>query len=87
MDKIEVSVQLNNIFFDRLNIDFLNNIEIQKMNLFDDRVGIKPYELLYVFFDIEKTFDICFDDNDITYEKFSTFTNIANMIYEKRNIN
>jgi len=83
-DHNTVYLALKNIFVQRFNID----MEQQEGILLDKHllgmdIGLEARDLIYLYFDIEKEFDITLPDEDIAEGKFTTFNNIAEIIYNQ----
>lgn len=75
---------LKNIFARRFDID----MEQKEGALLDKHllgidIGLEPRDLIYLYFDIEKEFDINIPDEDVAEGKFNTFNNIAEIIYNQ----
>lgn len=69
-------------------LDIYNNItempiESVSMNLFEPEFYSSPTDMIYFVGEIEKYYNIIFNDNDIVYEKFCTLERIAKVIQEK----
>lgn len=54
-------------------------------NLFSNRLGIKPFELVYIFFELEKSFQIAFLAQEVIEEKFVSIAQISELIDRKTN--
>lgn len=65
-----------------LNIKLSDNINY-KYSLLDPRIGLKPRDLLVIFFSLQKFFDIEFDDKDILERRFDFLDNIVVAVQEK----
>ena len=83
-DHQTVYLALKNIFTQRFNID----MEQQEGTLLDKHLlgtdmGLVARDLLYLYFDIEKEFGITIPDEDIAGDKFTTFNNIVEIIYNQ----
>jgi len=55
------------------------------MHLLGAKIRMKTLELLYLFNDIEKKFDISIPQEAVVLGRFSTFNNILEIIYEEMN--
>ena len=78
---IEVINKLVNIFKDRFDLDFGSMEETATdEKLLGSKLKLKPRDLLYVFFDIEKEFGIVIPEKEIATGSFNTFNNIAGII-------
>lgn len=67
---------------DSLGIRFNEDVNFQ-YSLLDPRVGMKPRDLLTVFFSLQNKFDIEFDKNDIVNQRFDFLENIVKSVCEK----
>lgn len=78
----DINIRLNNIFNNRYTIDLFNNK--QDININDNLLGnkfqLKPRDLIYLLYDVEKEFDITVSDDDIDNIKFNTINNIIYII-------
>ncbi len=52
-------------------------------NLFSNRIGIKPFELVYIFFELEKSFQITFLAQEVIDEEFVSIARISELINKK----
>ncbi len=52
-------------------------------NLFSNRIGIKPFELVYIFFELEKSFQITFLAQEVIDEEFVSIVRISELIDRK----
>lgn len=91
MEKIirrqEIKERLKTVFEKRLQIkleDF--GSDIFDCHFFSYKLGIAPRHLIYLFFDIEKEFQMEIPQEDINVGKFSTFNNIVDIIYQQLQI-
>lgn len=78
---IEVFNKLLGIFKDRFDMD-LSSMEEAALDeeLLGRKLKLKPRDLLYIFFDIEKEFSIAIPEKEIDQGCFNTFNNIAETI-------
>lgn len=75
------SEKLANIFLNKLGI----NIHSFNGKIFDEELlgmefRMTPRDLVYLFFEIEREFNITIPQEDIVAKKFNTFNNIVNII-------
>ncbi|RCX15469.1 peptide maturation system acyl carrier-related protein [Anaerobacterium chartisolvens] len=76
-----ISDRLNSLFVNRLNINFDNYEEsILDSPLLGNEIGLAARDLIYVFFDIEKEFNIQIPQHDIASGGFNTFNSICEVI-------
>lgn len=81
-DELDVKNKLIKIFNERLNFDFSDKRELFDENLFSSKVDLVAYELVYIFFDVEKTFNIKISEEDINNNRFMTFNSIKELILD-----
>jgi len=79
MPKHEVEKKLASIFLKRLSIDFLQDSDMRKAKILSIS-GITASELLHVYFDVKKTFNISIPEGDILKGRFDTFASIVDII-------
>jgi peptide maturation system acyl carrier-related protein len=80
----QIEERLKNIFKSRFDKDMDKyNESILDKELLGFDIGMKPRDLLYLFFDIEKEFDIKIPEKDIVEKKFNSFNNITAVIREQ----
>ncbi len=65
-----------------LNIHFKDNVDYQ-YSLLDPRIGLKPRDLLVIFFALQNSFHITFSDKDILERRFDFLENIVAAVQEK----
>ncbi len=82
-----VQEKIKNIFISRFEFDFGNFDEEQlfNKNLLGEEIGLLPRQLLYVFFDIEKEFNIQIPQECIVNGEFDTINNIVNIVLRQLN--
>lgn len=49
-------------------------------NLFSERIELSPYHLVKVFFDLQARYGITFQKKDILEERFTTVSQIADLV-------
>lgn len=78
---IEVFNKLLGIFKDRFDMDFSSMEEAAlDEELLGRKLKLKPRDLLYIFFDIEKEFGIAIPEKEIDQGSFNTFNSIVETI-------
>lgn len=78
---IEVYNKLMGIFKYRFDMDFGSMEEAgPDEKLLGKKLKLKPRDLLYLFFDIEKEFGIVIPEQEIHKGNFDTFNNIVRII-------
>lgn len=65
-----------------LNIHFIDNVDFQ-YSLLDPRIGLKPRDLLVIFFELQEVFHITFGERDIVEKRFDFLDNIVTSVQEK----
>lgn len=65
-----------------LNIHFTDNMDYQ-YSLLDPRIGLKPRDLLVIFFTLQEAFHITFSEKDIVEKRFDFLDNIVASVQEK----
>lgn len=77
----EIYNKLVGIFKDRFDMDF-GSMEASALDeeLLGGKLKLRPRDLLYIFFDIEKEFGIAIPETEIVQGRFNTFSNIAGII-------
>lgn len=77
----EIYKKLYEIIKKRYNLDLSNKSnEVKDENLLGNKIGFSTSELLYLYFDIEREFNIEIPEGQIISGGFSTINNIARMI-------
>lgn len=71
-----------NIIETELNIKFTDEVDYQ-YSLLDPRIGLKPRDLLVIFFSLQSAFHITFSDKDILERRFDFLENIVDAVQEK----
>lgn len=72
---------LADIFRKRFGPDLADeNKELRGKNFFGKELGLEPRDLLYLYFDVEREFDIRIPETDILRKKFCTFDDITDII-------
>ena len=82
-NKIYVIIyEIINIIETELNIKFTDEVDYQ-YSLLDPRIGLKPRDLLVIFFGLQSAFHITFNDKDILERRFDFLDNIVAAVQEK----
>jgi len=82
----QVYHKLGEIFNIRFRINFDNQSKkFFDKNLLDDEIGFTPSCLLYLFFDIEKKFDIKIPEEEIVSKNFNSINKIIEIISRQVN--
>ena len=84
--KEDIYNKLRNIFIDRFEKD-LEDIGRDNFNehLLGGKFGLEPRDLVYLYLDIKKEFDIAIPDEDVATGALSTMNNTIEMIYQQLN--
>ena len=81
IDLINIDEKLENIFKKVLDIDFkCMKEEAKSFNLLGHELRLNPRDLLYLFFEIEKSFVIYIPQENILNDKFNNFKNISEIV-------
>lgn len=81
----DIEKTLADIFYKKFGLNLSNeNHALREKNFFSKELGLEPRDLLYLFFDVEKTFDIEISESDILGNKFCTFDNIVEIICSEK---
>jgi acyl carrier protein len=68
----------------RFNKELAKYLSIEKdQHFLGYKVGLGPSELLYIYFDLEKEFEITISEEHIVSGRFSTFNNIVKIIFDE----
>ena len=83
-DKMESTLKerIIDVMEKALNIHFTDNLDFQ-YSLLDPRIGLKPRDLLVIFFALQESFHITFIENDIVEKRFDFLDNIVASVQEK----
>ncbi len=79
LSKHEMVEKLTGIFLKRTGKDFRDK-ELWQKKLFGPHIKMSVEELIYVYFDIERTFGIQITENHLLDGNFDTFEHICNII-------
>ncbi|WP_034861073.1 phosphopantetheine-binding protein [Ruminiclostridium cellobioparum] len=69
---------LNRIFEERLGLDI--SLVDFNTDMLSGQFGIEPRDLVYLFFDIEREFNITIPEKDIVSGEFKTLNRMINLI-------
>ena len=78
--KTNSEITLNNIFLKHSNIDFNKNECLKNENVFGNKIGLNPRELVLILFEIENEFEISITKNIIANGNFNSYINILNLV-------
>lgn len=87
MDTTEILNTFNDIFFNVMKVD-KSKLSDTYMDddFFGPKINFAPRDLLFMFFEIEKRFNIIIPKDDIINDKFNSINNILNIIYTTKQI-
>ncbi|MCX7747537.1 MAG: peptide maturation system acyl carrier-related protein [Clostridia bacterium] len=84
ISKDEIAEGLKGIFKRRFGIEEkMWNHEVKNKHLLGKEIRLAPRDLLYVFFDLEKEFNINIPENDIVEGRFNSFENAVDIVFEQ----
>jgi acyl carrier protein len=87
LSNAEIKEKLKGIFEEQFGIDFSKGGEdVLEQHLLGGQWCFYPSYLLYLFFAIEKVFGIKIEEEDILTGRFSTFNQIADIIYKRQQV-
>lgn len=80
----EISNDVNNkllkLLNERYGIDFSKIEDTFCIELLGEKIGFNASDLLYLFFDIQKEFDILIPEEDVIEGKFNNINNICKIV-------
>ncbi|MBW9159136.1 peptide maturation system acyl carrier-related protein [Clostridium tagluense] len=77
---INIENILIEIFLKRADINFQDNYQLKKENLFGSKINIPVRELVLALFDVQEKFSISISSEILLSGKFNTFNNINNIV-------
>ena len=77
--------QFDDIMAHRSGIDFSVHEELKEVPLLGEVINLPVRELLLIFFDIERVFDLKIPEEDVLNNGFTTYNNILNIIEKYMN--
>lgn len=85
MSKEEIANKVIEVINNAVKVDLANysNLLTEK-SLFDLEIGLLPRDLLEFFFELQKAFNITFEEKDVMDSRFDMLPNIVECIYEKK---
>ncbi len=85
MDKIMIKNQIVDIIEKKIGIEKENILRYAtEYSLFDPLIGMKPRDLLTLFFEIQKVYKIAFQESDILNRRFDYLDGIVEAVAEKK---
>jgi peptide maturation system acyl carrier-related protein len=84
LESVKIKGKLLKIFNNRFNIDF-NKLENEffNENLLEDGFRLTSRDLLYIYFDVMREYNITITEEDIVQGKFLTFNGILEIIQKQ----
>lgn len=82
MEKKEIKNRIFEILNNRFKIRF-SVAELPQYSLLDPRIGLLPRDLLMLFFEVQKEFQISFEEKDIMEKRFDYLDTMIDIIAEK----
>ena len=79
MQRSEIEKKLSDIFVKRFAMKIFDKPEMKEMKILA-KDGIPARELLHVYFDVKKNFDISITEEDVAEGRFDTFAHIVDII-------
>lgn len=80
MDYNEIMYEINKILLKRAKINFAKRYELMNEKLLGPYIGLPYRELVHIYFDIEKVFQIKIPESEIANGNFDSLNNIVNVI-------
>ena len=78
--KREINEKLTEILIRRSGIDFSEKTELKNEKLLGMKIGLPARELLHIYFDIERIFNIGIPEEEIVAGNFDTFEHISEIV-------
>lgn len=82
MEKREIKNKIFEIITSKLKIK-INDAELSQYSLLDPRIGLLPRDLIMLFFELQKEFQISFEEKDIMEKRFDYLDTMIDIIAEK----
>ncbi len=84
MDAESIKKDVTRILINKMGVS-KETLEIMPndMSILDGEVGLKPRDLITLFFDLQEKYGILFDEQDIIGRRFDRIDNIVESIMEK----
>ena len=85
MSREEIADKVIEVIKNAVSIDLTKYADqLAEKSLFDLEIGLLPRDLLEIFFELQKVFDITFEETDVIDSRFDMFPNIVECIYKKQ---
>lgn len=86
MDREQIHDKLIQIFKDIFNLDFNQDYALRDEKLLGKKIHLSARDVLWLFFTLESSFKVSFDEEDVESGKFDTFTNIERLLIKQSNL-
>ncbi|ASR49416.1 hypothetical protein B4V02_23405 [Paenibacillus kribbensis] len=87
MTKLDIAATLNTLFFELFKVDKTKLISSYwDEDLMGERVGLAPRDLLYLFTEIEREFNILIPEEDVVQGHFRSLKGIEGVITKQVNL-
>lgn len=82
MNREEIAKKVVGYISEKFSLKLEESI-IKEYSLLDPRIGLMPRDLLVLFMEMQKIFDICFVEEDVIEKRFDYLDNIVDAIMKK----
>lgn len=79
MENVKIQ-DINDIFIQRTGIDFGESSKKRDEDLLGIALNVQPRELVLIYMDLQKRYDIKFTENEICNKQFNSFNNILTLV-------
>lgn len=79
MENVKIQ-DINDIFIQRTGIDFGESSKKRDEDLLGIALNVQPRELVLIYMDLQKRYDIKFPENEICNKQFNSFNNIFTLV-------
>ena len=85
MSREEIADKVIEVIKNAVSIDLTKYADqLAEKSLFDLEIGLLPRDLLEIFFELQKVFDIAFEETDVIDSRFDMLPNIVECIYKRK---
>lgn len=85
MGREEIADKVVEVIKRAVNIDLTKySDQLTEKSLFDLEIGLLPRDLLEIFFELQKAFNIAFEEKDVIDSRFDMLPDIVECIYKKK---
>ena len=85
MDSKHIHDELIKIFKELFNLDFNQDYILRDEKLLGKKIHLAARDMLWLFFVLESSFGITFDEEDVESGKFATFVHIEELLTKELN--